>query len=126
MTHADVQLTIGPMEDLMRNVDDAQGAYLKVGILGDYAGRTPDETGVKIVCAFLATYPRARFAQLTAGHAARISQRFGYYATPMGIEARLDLARFSWAGSKREKLRTSIRRAAEQAAVGVEDLRDRG
>ena len=47
MTLADVQLSTAPLEDLMRHVDDAQGAYLKVGILGDYAGRTPDETGTK-------------------------------------------------------------------------------
>jgi len=43
----DVQLNAAPLEGLIQNLDAAENAYLKVGILGDYAGRTPDETGTK-------------------------------------------------------------------------------
>ena len=47
MNPYDVQLNSAPLEGLIQNLDAAENAYLKVGILGDYAGRTPDETGTK-------------------------------------------------------------------------------
>ena len=47
MTHSEIQLSTGPLESLIQNTEDIQSAYLKVGILGDYAGRTPDENGTE-------------------------------------------------------------------------------
>lgn len=42
-----VETNSGPLEDLGRILEEGKGMYLKVGILGNYAGRTPDETGPK-------------------------------------------------------------------------------
>ena len=44
---ADVQLNCAPLESAISNLEESDNAYLKVGILGDYAGRTSDETGTK-------------------------------------------------------------------------------
>lgn len=43
----DVTLQMSDLQSLIRTVEEGKTMYLKVGVLGDYAGRTPDETGVR-------------------------------------------------------------------------------
>lgn len=42
-----VRLDADQMTALRSTLDAGKGMYLKVGVLGDYAGRTPDESGTK-------------------------------------------------------------------------------
>lgn len=76
-----------------------------------------DSAGGGTVTRFIAANPRARFVQVTAAHARRLHDEFGFFATPIGLETRLDLSRFTWLGRKRARVRTSIRRAGEHATV---------
>lgn len=42
-----VNLQADALETLIRELGAGSGMYVKVGVLGDYAGRTPDEVGTK-------------------------------------------------------------------------------
>ena len=42
---ASINLNVAGLNNLTTVLDQAGNAYLKVGVLGDYAGRTPDQSG---------------------------------------------------------------------------------
>ena len=47
MSAAEVSLDTFHLEAINAALEQGKGMYLKVGVLGDYAGRTPDESGTK-------------------------------------------------------------------------------
>jgi len=74
-------------------------------VLGDpLAG---DKEG--IVTTFLHEFPKSFFVQVSEETAKIIAEK-GFYATPMGVETRLNLIDFSWEGKKKKYFRRNIRR----------------
>jgi hypothetical protein len=42
----EIKMEVGRLDNLAQTLEDAESSYLKVGVLGDYAGRIPGASGV--------------------------------------------------------------------------------
>lgn len=81
-----------------------------------------------VVDAVVDALPGALFFQTSDDVARRLHERHGWYATPLGIQPLVDVARFSLRGRHKQALRSALNRAARTGVdiheVDADDLDD--
>ena len=71
-------------------------------VLADPVG--PSETHGPLLAAFIRSYPKNCFWQISRGTATLLQEQ-GFWINEMGCDTRLDLVRYDFAGKKKERLR---------------------